>query len=39
MQMLIGTDLPIFRSGNNSYLSTRLRLTIYLPIGFMILIE
>jgi len=36
MQMLIGTDLPIFRNSNNSSLSSRLRYNIFLLIHFMI---
>lgn len=34
LQMLIGTDLPIFENGNNSSLSSRLRFNIYLLIYY-----
>jgi len=32
MQMIIGTDLPIFGNSNNSSLSSKLRFNIYLLI-------
>jgi len=39
LQMLIGTDLPIFRDGNSSSLSSRLRFNIYLLIHYIIFIK
>jgi len=33
-QMLIGTDLPVFKNGKKSSLSSRLRFNIYLLIYY-----
>lgn len=39
LQMLLGTDLPIFNSGNNSYQSLRLRYNIYFKFTILLYIE